>query len=244
MGLFTKKNNIVYENLTDRHIDQDGKEWISQYYYDEIDIWLTLLKKKKYYVNQPVTLIVCNTSNDMMEMDSVKVMVDDFLLGYIPAIGQRRMIRDYSWTEEKLVLAQISVITFSKVSLRIVYYKSKKQLERQAAQYEIEKSLYERMLPKAFTTMLVGNKGEQMQFELSHIKVGMCVECNEDDERYLVETHDSWQLGYVPKKITNEIEKLINLGYEISGCEVIDVISEDGKINVKVKIQLLDLNYT
>lgn len=244
MGLFTKKNNIVYENLTDRHIDQDGKEWISQYHYDEIDIWLTLLKKKNYYVNQPVTLIVCNTSNDMMEMDSVKVMVDDILLGYIPAIGQRRMIRDYSRTEEKLVRAQISVITFSKVSLRIVYYKLKKQLERQAAQYEIEKSLYERMPSKVFTTMLVGNKGEQMQFELLHSKVGMSVECNEDDERYLVATHDSWQLGYVPKKITNEIEKLINLGYEISGCEVIDVISEDGKINVKVKIQLLDLNYT
>ena len=244
MGLFAKKNNITYEDSTDRYIDKDGKEWISQYHYDEIDIQPTSFKKKNYSANQPVNLIITNTSNNMSEKDSVKVMIDEILLGYISAVGQRRMIRDYSQQKERLVLAQISVISFSKVSIRIIYYKSKKELERQAAQYEKEKSSYERMPPKTFTTTLIGNKSEQMQFELSHGKVGMSVECNEDDERYLVETLDSWQLGYIPKKITNEIEKLLDLGYEISDCKITDVLSEDGKINVKVQIQLLDVNYT
>ena len=180
----------------------------------------------------------------MSEIDSIKVMIDDILLGYISVVGQRRMIRDYCQTEERLVLAQISVISFSRISLRIKYYKSKELLERQAAQYEKEKSSYERMPPKTFTTTLIGNKSEQLQFELSHSKVGMSVECNEHDERYLVETLDSWQLGYVPKKITKEIEKLIDLGYEISDCKITDVVNEDGKINVKVQIQLLDVNYS
>ena len=244
MGLFTKKNNITYEILTDRYIDSGGKEWVSQYHYDEIDIQPTPFKKKNYCVNQPVKLIVSKISNNMSEIDSIKVMIDDILLGYISTVGQRRMIRDYSQTEERLVLAQISVISFSKVSIRIIYYKSKKELERQAAQYEKEKSSYERMPPKTFTTTLIGNKSEQMQFELSHGKVGMIVECNEDDERYLVETFDSWQLGYVPKKITNEIEKLLDLGYEISRCEIVDIINEEGKMNIKVQIYLLDMNYT
>ena len=244
MGLFTKKNNKTYENLTDRYIDKDGKEWISQYHYDEIDIQPTSFKKKNCCVNQPVKLIVSKTSNNMSEIDSIKVMIDDILLGYISVVGQRRMIRDYSQTEERLVLAQISVISFSRISLRIIYYKSKELLERQEAQYEKEKSSYERMPPKTFTTTLIGNKSEQLQFELSHSKVGMSVECNEDDERYLVETLDSWQLGYVPKKITKEIEKLIDLGYEISDCKITDVVNEDGKINVKVQIQLLDVNYS
>ena len=177
-------------------------------------------------------------------MDSVKVMIDEILLGYISAVGQRRMIRDYSRIEGRLVLAQISMLSFSKVSLRIIYYKSKEMLDGQAAQYEKEKSSYERMPPKTFITLLIGNQSEQMQFELSHGKVGMSVECNEHDERYLVETLDSWQLGYVPKKITKEIEKLIDLGYEISDCKITDVVNEDGKINVKVQIQLLDVNYS
>ena len=38
MGLFTKKNNIEYENLIGSHINGDCKEWISQYHYDEIDL--------------------------------------------------------------------------------------------------------------------------------------------------------------------------------------------------------------
>ena len=243
MGLFSKKNNITYENLTDRYIDKDGKEWISQYHYDEIDIQPTSFKKKNYSVNQPVNLIVTNTSNNMSEMDSVKVMIDEILLGYISAVGQRRMIRDYSRIEGRLVLAQISMLSFSKVSLRIIYYKSKEMLDGEAAQYEKEKSSYERMPPKTFITSLIGNQSERMQFELSHGKVGMKVECNEDDERYLVETSDSWRLGYVPKKITNEIEKLIDLGYEISSCEIIDMIIEEGKTNIKVQILLSDMNY-
>ena len=148
MGLFTKKNNITYEILTDRYIDSDGKEWVSQYHYDEIDIQTTPFRKKNYCVNQPVKLLVSKISNNMSEIDSIKVMIDDILLGYISTVGQRRMIRDYSHTEERLVLAQISVISFSKVSIRIVYYKSKIELERQAAQYEKEKSSYERMPPK------------------------------------------------------------------------------------------------
>lgn len=243
MGLFTKKNNMSYDKLTDRYIDSDGKEWVSQYHYDEIDIQSTLFRKKNCCVNQPVQLIVSKGSNNMSEIDSIKVMIDGILLGYISAVGQRRMIRDYSQSEERLVLAQISVITFSKVYIRIIYYKSKEEIERQAAQYEKEKSSYERMPPKTFTTTLIGNKSEQMQFELSHGKIGMSVECNEEDDRYLIETFDSWQLGYVPKKITNEIEKLIDLGYEITRCEIVDVISDEGKTNIKVQIHLLDMNY-
>lgn len=179
----------------------------------------------------------------MSELDSIEVVADDSMIGYIPSTGQRRMIRDYIQGEECLVLAQISELAFSKISLRIYYYQSKVSLERKMAQYESEKNAYKRMEPRAFTTTLIGNKSEQMQFELSHGKIGTKVECNEDGERYLIETQDSWQLGYLPKKISNEIDGLLDLGYEICSSEIVDVIEEQGKINVRIKIELLDANY-
>ena len=130
----------------------------------------TGFKKQNYSVNQLVKLIVTNVSDNMSEMDSVEVVVDDSIVGYILSAGQRRMIRDYQ-REDHLVLAQISELSFAKISLRIYYYQSKTSLERKMTQYEAEKNAYKRMEPKAFTTTLTGNKSEQMQFELSHGKI-------------------------------------------------------------------------
>lgn len=242
MGLFGRKNSTS-PNLQDRFIDSNGKEWISQYRYETVEVKTTSIKKKNYCVNQLVKLIVTKTSNNMSELDSVEVITDDGVVGYILSTGQRRMIRDYVQGEERLVLAQISELSFSKISLRIYYYQSRVSLESKAAQYEREKNAYKRMEPRTFTTVLIGNKGEQMQFELSHGKIGMKVECNEDDERYLVETQDSWHLGYLPKKISNEIDRLLDLGYEIVSSEIVNVIEEQGKTNVQIRIELLDTNY-
>ena len=242
MGLFGRKN-ITKPKLLDTFIDSTGKEWISQYRYDTIEVKPTSFKKMNYSVNQLVKLIVTKASNNMSELDSVEVITDDSIIGYIPSTGQRRMIRDYNQGEERLVLAQISELSFSRISLRIFYYQSKVSLESKAAQYESEKNAYKRMEPRTFTTTLIGNKGEQMQFELSHGKIGMKVECNGDGERYLVETQDSWHLGYLPKKISNEIDGLLDLGYEICSSEIVNVIEEQGKTNVQIKIELLDTNY-
>ena len=94
------------------------------------------------------------------------------------------------------------------------------------------------MLLKSFTITLIGNKSDQMQFEISHAQKGMKVECSEDDERYLIETEDSWHLGYLPKKVSNELEELLTLGYEILNCEIVDIINESGIKKVVVKIDL------
>ena len=242
MGLFGRKN-ITNPKLQDIFIDSNGKEWVSQYRYDTIELKTTIFKKRNYSVNQLVKLIVTKASNNMSELDSVEVISDGGVIGYIPSTGQRRMIRDYVQTEERLVLAQISELTFSKISLRIFYYQSKVSLESKAVQYEREKKAYKRMEPRIFTTTLIGNKSEQMQFELSHSKIGMKVECNEDGERYLIETQDSWHLGYLPKNISKEIDGLIDMGYAISSSEIASVIEEQGKTNVQIRIELLDTNY-
>lgn len=242
MGLFGRKD-AVYSKLSDRFIDSEGKEWVSQYRYDTIELQTVVFKKKNYAVNQSVNLRIAKESNNMCELNSVEVVANDVIIGYISSIGQRRMIRDYIQKQEHLVLAQISELTFSRTSLRILYYKSSVLLQRQADQYANEKAAYKRMEPRSFTTTLIGNKSEQMQFELSHGKLGMKVECNEDDERYLIETQDSWQLGYLPKKVSNEIDKLIDLGYEIHSSEIVNIVDEQGKTNVEITINLLDRNY-
>lgn len=242
MGLFGRKNS-TNPKLQDRFIDLKGKEWISQYRYETVEVKTTSFKKKNYSVNQLVKLIITKVSDNMSELDSVEVITDAGVVGYILSTGQRRMIRDYIQGEERLVLAQMSELSFSKISLRIYYYQSKVSLESKAAQYESEKNAYKRMEPQTITTTLIGNKGEQMQFELSHGKIGMKVECNEDGERYLVETQDSWHLGYLPKKISNEIDRLLDLGYEIGSSEIVNVIEEQGKTNVQIRIELLDTNY-
>lgn len=241
MGLFDRRNTTKPE-LQDRFIDSKGTEWISQYHYDTIEVKTTGFKKKNYSVNQLVKLIVTNVSNNMSDLDSIEVVVDDSIVGYILSTGQRRMIRDYQ-REDHLVLAQISELSFAKISLRIYYYQSKALLEGKKAKYEAEKNAYQRMEHRTVTTILTGNKSEQMQFELSHGKVGMEVECNEDDERYLVETQDSWHLGYLPKKISNEIEGLFDLGYEICRSEIVNIFEEQGKRNVQIRIDLIDTNY-
>lgn len=241
MGLFGRKK-AEKPKLLDTFIDSDGKEWISQYRYDMIEVKPSGLKKRDYSVNQLVKLIVTKPFNNMSELDSVEVIANDSVIGYIPSTGQRKMIRDYNQGEDRLVLAQISELTFSKISLRIFYYQSKVSLESKAAQYESERRAYKKMEPRTFTTTLIGNKSEQMQFELSHGKIGMKVECNEDGERYLIETQESWHLGYLPKKISDRIDGLRDLGYEICSSEIVNVVEEQGKTNVQIRIELLDTN--
>ena len=103
MGLFGRKN-ITKPELQDRFIDSKGTEWISQYHYDAIEVKTTAFKKQNYSVNQLVKLIVTNVSDNMSELDSVEVVADDSIVGYILSTGQRRMIRDYQ-REDHLVLA-------------------------------------------------------------------------------------------------------------------------------------------
>lgn len=53
MGLFGRKN-ITKPKLLDTFIDSNGKEWISQYRYDTIEVKPASFKKKNYSVNQLV----------------------------------------------------------------------------------------------------------------------------------------------------------------------------------------------
>ena len=114
MGFFfSKKEEKILEKITAMYIDDDGNEWIAEYQYEDI-LLQPSFNRVKLNINQKVDIVLANTSNNMNAIDSVEVLVNNTLIGYISSVGQRRMIRDFMTKEERLVLAQVSQTSFLK----------------------------------------------------------------------------------------------------------------------------------
>ena len=142
-----------------------------------------------------------------------------------------------------MVKGQISSIARNKVTLRIYYYRSQTYLEHQRAIYEAEKAAYKRRSPIIFDVTLIGNNSEKMQWEISHACIGNKVEIWEEDEnKYAVETLDSYDLGYIPKSVSRKVRELEDTGYEPNG-EITEIINEEERYIVKIRLTLEDRNY-
>ena len=147
-----------------------------------------------------------------------------------------------------MVQAQFSFLSQENVFLRIIYYHSKKIREQEEAEararYEAEKSAYVRKEPVSFDSVLVYNSSEKMQWEIQQVHIGDKIDVDPDeDDRYIVSTKDSYDIGYLHKRISDKIDALINDGYEVTNGEITEITENSGKYGVKVHIVLEDTNY-
>lgn len=239
-------NETDLPTLADPYIDVSGDKWESQYRYDTIDIQLVNCKFDSLKVNQIVQFAL--NSQNIDDVSSIGILSKGVIIGYIKTSGQRRMIRDYLQKDGHMVQAQVSFISKENVFLRIYYYISKSYAEKaeaeRKARYEEEKAAYIRKQPISFDTVLVYNGTEQMQWEIQQVHKGDKVEVEpDDDDRYLVSTKDSYDVGYLHKRISDKIDELVNDGYEVVDGEITDITENSGKFGVKVHIVLEDRTY-
>ena len=239
-------NETDLPTLADPYIDVSGDKWESQYRYDTIDIQLVNCKFDSLKVNQIVQFAL--NSQNIDDVSSIGILSKGVIIGYIKTSGQRRMIRDYLQKDGHMVQAQVSFISKENVFLRIYYYISKSYAEKaeaeRTARYEEEKAAYIRKQPISFDTVLVYNGTEQMQWEIQQVHKGDKVEVEpDDDDRYLVSTKDSYDVGYLHKRISDKIDELVNDGYEVVDGEITDITENSGKFGVKVHIVLEDRAY-
>lgn len=242
--LFSICDSKEMSPLTTLHIDDQGNEWAVKYQYEDIELKLLPHVKNKLFTNQKVDFFLGNTDNNMIAENSIMVLSDSNTIGYIVKVGQRRMIRDYLLCEEQLVLAQISKISLLKVYLRIYFYELKKCLDERKATYEVKKAAYIRLPPAKITTDLVGNKNESMQFEISRAKVHEKIVCeDQDDGKFLISTSSALDLGYLPKRIHDQIVEMMDSGFDIVDGEIVEIFTKSDKLNVKICLLLKDINY-
>ncbi len=114
-----------------------------------------------------------------------------------------------------------------------------KQQSQPISQQEPQKKTTSNVPPITFDTILVYNGAPQMQFEIKQTNVGDALEFEQDEEdRYLVSTQASYDVGYIHKRTADKIDALVNDGYEITGGYISEIIQADDKLNVKVHIVL------
>lgn len=78
-----------------------------------------------------------------------------------------------------------------------------------------------------------------MQWEIQQVHKGDKIEIDiDDDDRYLVSTKDSYDIGYLHKRVSNKINDLIDENYEFVDGEILDITQNDGKLEVKVHLVL------
>ena len=107
--------------------------------------------------------------------------------------------------------------------------------------FKAERTTNSNKQPVQFDTVLVYNGTEKMQWEIKQVHKGDKIEIDiDDDDRYLVSTKDSYDIGYLHKRISNKINDLINDDYEVVDGEIIDITENDGKLEVKVHLVLED----
>ena len=83
-----------------------------------------------------------------------------------------------------------------------------------------------------------------MQWEIQQVHIGDKIDVEpDDDDRYLVSTKASYDIGYLHKRISDKIDALINDGYEVTDGEITEITETSGKFGVKVHIVLEDTNY-
>lgn len=243
-----KYNESNLPMLADPYIDATGDIWKVQYRYDAIGIKLVNCKFDSLKVNEIVDFVLNSQTPSIDNVSSISVLLKGVVIGNITTHGQSRMISDYLQKEGHMVQAQISFISKENVFLRIYYYASKKHTEKveaeQKARYEAEKASYVRKPPTSFDTVLVYNGTDKLQYEIQQAHVGDKIEVEpDDDDRYLVSTKDSYDLGYLHKRIADKVVELVNAGYEIVDGEITEITENSGKFGVKVHLVLEDLAY-
>ena len=235
--------------LKEPYVDENGDIWEVDYKYDYIDINLINSKFDDFKVNQAITFEISNSVDRIDNPSSVCIMIDGVNIGYINTLGQRRMIFDYLQKEGYMVQAQFSFLSKENVFLRIIYYRSKKHREQEEAEararYEAEKATYIRKPPVSFDATLVYNKNAEMQDDIQYVEVGEIISFEqEDDDRYLAVAKEVLYLGYLPKKIANKIDELLNEGYEVVDSKIIEKeYDESYRYILTVLITLEDVNY-
>ena len=240
-----KYNETDLPPLKVPYIDDTGDIWEMDYKYDHIDIKLENGKFYDFKVNQIVEFALDGYGDSR---SSVRIITNGKFVGYINTLGQRRMIIDYLQKDGHMVQAQFSFLSQENVFLRIIYYHSKKIREQEEAEararYEAEKAAYVRKEPVSFDSVLVYNGSEKMQWEIQQVHIGDKIDVEpDDDDRYLVSTKASYDIGYLHKRISDKIDALINDGYEVTDGEITEITETSGKFGVKVHIVLEDTNY-
>jgi len=231
------------------YVDDNGDIWEADYKYDYVDINLVNGKFDDFKVNQTVAFVYSNSDCNIDNPSSVRIMVNGIYVGCINTLGQRRMLLDYLQKEGYMVQAQFSFLSKENVFLRIIYYRSKKHREQEEAEakarYEAEKAAYIRKPPVSFDATLVYNKNAEMQDDIQCVEVGEIIGFEqEDDDRYLAVAKEVLYLGYLPKKIANKIDELLNEGYEVIDSKITKKeYDESYRYIVTVAISLEDTNY-
>ncbi len=246
----TKKyNESTLPLLSESVIDECGDVWEAKYKYEAIDIKLVNCVFSDFKAKEIIEFAINSQTPNTDDIASILVMSKGKIVGYINTLGQRCMIYDFIQREGHFVKAQISFISKENVFLRIYYYISKSYAERvekeQKAQYEAEKAAYVRKPPVSFKAMLVYNKNAEMQSDIQCVEVGeiVCFEQDEDD-RYLAVAKRVLYLGYLPKKLANQIDELLNDGYEVVNSKITKKEYDDSyRYVVEVSISLEDTNY-
>ena len=78
-----------------------------------------------------------------------------------------------------------------------------------------------------------------MQWEIQQVHKGDKIDIEiDDDDRYLVSTKDSYDIGYLHKRISDKIDALLNDDYEVVDGEITDITENSGKYSVEVHIVL------
>ena len=108
-----------------------------------------------------------------------------------------------------------------------------------AGRVEMERNPISKEQSVSFDAVLVYNGSEKMQWEIQQVHKGDKIEIEIDDnDRYLVSTKDSYDIGYLHKKISDKIDNLLNDDYEIVDGRITDITENEGKWGVKVHIVL------
>ena len=242
-----KCNETNLPLLSEQYIDEQNEIWETYYKYEYIDIELIRKDFSDFKANQTVDFIISNEKCNLDDKTSIQVLLNDKLIGYINAKGQRQMIFDYLQKDEYMVQAQFSFISDEHTYLRIFYYQLKRHREQKALEakmkYEEEKASYKRLPPVEFETTLVYNGNDSMQYSISLAKIGDELDFEQDDEdRYLV-SNGALDFGYLPKRISDKIQVLADDGYEITKGKIIEILDNSDRLNIKIHLTVEDTNY-
>lgn len=236
--------NTQLNSLPDPFVDEYGRKWNAIYKYDDIEVQLANSKCRDVKVNQEVEFHI--VSENMKEITAIDVICEGINLGHLVKSGQRHMIRDYTIRKEALVKAQVSGKSKNSVLLQVYYYKSKDYLDRCSEEYEREKATYVHKPTEFIEVVLISNKNERMQHDISFCQEGELIELSEhDNDKILISTITGLDIGYLPKRIVNKIRELEDREYavEYKGKIIEIIVNDNGTKDVKIQLLLEDITF-
>ena len=243
--LFRKITKSVVGKLPDPYISENGDTWDVKYHYETIDFQLVPNCAIKLKTGMPVEFSVKeNISTSRPE--SVLVLFDQEVIGYINKPGQRSMLHHYILRDGHMVLAQISKASFWGNYLRINYYISRAYLTAKREKYEVEKAAYQRKPPVSLEATLIKNQAAKYQNELSIAKQGDQLYIEYDDDDRLVVLNDyGIEIGFLGKRDAEKIEELtLDDVYDITNAVIVELLNVNNYLNARIKIYLEDKSYT